>query len=351
MRSPLRTLGALADPAQFTGPLDVGGAEAAALVGTLERMLLIRACEEKLAVMKRDGAIRGPVHLGVGQEAIAVGVSQHLRSSDRVFGTHRSHSHALALGTSLERLFAEVTGRANGLSLGMGGSMHLWDQPSGFYGSVPIVAGTVPLAVGAALAARMSGNGDVAVAYFGDGACEEGAVHESLNLARTLPAPALFVVENNLFSSHLHVSLRQPADCMARFADAHGVDSEVVDGNDVIAVARAAGRLIRQCRESGLPGFLEAVTYRWKGHVDWRDDIDVGVNRSAEDLAQWKRRDPVRRLADALAASGALAPAAFAERVRRVQGSVDAAWTASQNGALPAADALSTHVLHGGFPR
>jgi pyruvate dehydrogenase E1 component alpha subunit len=342
--SPLRALGALSDPKLFNAPIAIDGADASQLKLHLRRMLLIRHCEEKLADMKRDGVVRGPVHLGIGQEAIAVGVSEHLRSSDRVFGTHRSHAHVLALGIEPQRLFAEVTGRASGLSKGMGGSMHLWHGPSGFYGSVPIVGGTVPLAVGAALAARMDREGSVAIAYFGDGACEEGAVHESLNLAKRLKVPVIFVVENNLFSSHLHVSLRQPSDCMARFADAHGIDNEVVDGNDVLAVSRAAKRLISQARSTNTPGFLEAVTYRWRGHVDWREDTDVGVNRSAEDLAKWKGRDPIRRLADALIREKHLTQAAFDLVEGEVKAQVEAAWVNSQATPLPSERALADYV-------
>lgn len=340
----LRSLGRLSDPRFLTEPLDLRGQEPSRLRECLERMLLIRACEEKLADMKRDGKINGPVHLGIGQEAIAVGVSGSLRSTDRVFGTHRSHSHALALGMSVRSLFAEVAARADGASRGMGGSMHLWDAPNGFFGSVPIVAGTVSLAVGAALAARMDGTGDVAVAYFGDGACEEGVVHESLNIAAVLRVPVLFVVENNLFSSHLHVSLRQPSDCMARFADAHGIASKVVDGNDVVAVSHAAAELVDSARRDNRPGFLEAATYRWRGHVDWREDIDVGVNRSAEDLAHWKKRDPVRRLTDALIASGTLDAAAVESIKSRIAATVASAWTAATNGVLPDPAALVDYV-------
>ena len=340
----LRSLGSLKDPQLFNEPLALDGFDRGLLIENLERMLLIRACEEKLADMKRNGLIHGPVHLGIGQEAIAVGVSNHLRKSDRVFGTHRSHPHVLALGATPERLFSEVTGRSTGMSCGMGGSMHLWDASIGFHGSAPIVAGTVPVAVGAGLAAKMDGKGDIAVAYFGDGACEEGVVHESLNLARLLHVPVLFVVENNLFSSHLHVSLRQPSDCMARFADAHGVPSEVVDGNDIIAVSRAAKDLVDLARNGHGPGFLEAVTYRWRGHVDWREDVDVGVNRSADDLARWKGRDPVRRLADALTKAESMSKQQFARLVSTVRKRVDDAWSASQLGAFPHARAIQEYV-------
>lgn len=337
-------LGELADPAKFHDPISVHGRDTALLIRQLEQMLLIRMAEQHLAAMRRDGHIGGPVHLGVGQEAAAVGVSAHLRASDRVFGAHRSHSHLLALGSSLHGLFAEVLGRDTGLSRGMGGSMHLWDQPRGFYGSVPIVAGTVPLAVGAGMAARLSGTDDVAVAYFGDGAVEEGVVHESLNLARIVKAPVLFVVENNLFSSHMHISLRQPSNATARFAQAHDIAFEVVDGNDVVTVQDAAQRLINRARAGEGPGFLEAVTARWYGHVDWREDIDVGVNRSTEDLALWRARDPVGRLAAGLKQAGAWDDARHEALIGRIGDAVQSAWEQAMQDPYPQPSALLDRV-------
>ena len=297
-------LGDLADPSKYHEPLDITGRDPVVLRAQLRSMVSIRLVEQHLAAMRRDGEIGGPVHLGVGQEGVAVGVSRFLRSSDMVFGAHRSHAHVLALGSNIRGLFAEVLGKDTGLSRGMGGSMHLWDEPRGFYGSVPIVAGTVPLAVGAGLAAKLKGTDDLGVSYFGDSAVEEGVVQEALNLASVLKVPVLFVVENNFFASHMHISLRQPLNATARFATAHDIPSEVVDGNDVTAVADAAERLIEQARGGAGPGFLEAVTFRWLGHVDWRDDIDVGVQRSADDVALWRERDPIDRLRRAMETEG-----------------------------------------------
>jgi pyruvate dehydrogenase E1 component alpha subunit len=301
----IRDLGDLADPTKYHDPLDIRGEDPAILADHLRKMLLIRMAEQQLAKMREAGAIGGPVHLGAGQEAVAVGVSHALRSTDFVFGAHRSHSHLLALGSSLHGLFAEVLGKATGLSRGMGGSMHLWDQPRGFYGSVPIVAGTVPLAVGAAIASTLKGNDSISLSYFGDGAVEEGAIHESLNLARVLKAPIVFVVENNFFSSHMEIHLRQPLNATARFAAAHDIPAAVVDGNDVVAVRKAAADCIGRARRGEGPALLEAVTFRWYGHVDWREDIDVGVNRSVEHLANWRARDPIERLRQAMTAAGA----------------------------------------------
>ena len=157
----------------------------------LKSMLTIREVENKIASARKEGLIKGPVHLAAGQEAICVGISNHLSEDDYIFGNHRSHGHLLALGSNIKNLFAEILGKRCGLSKGKGGSMHLIDKSVGFAGSVPIVAGTVPLAVGAALACKLKNKNSIAVSYFGDGAIEEGIVHESLNLASNLQVPIL----------------------------------------------------------------------------------------------------------------------------------------------------------------
>ena len=297
-------LGGLENPTNFNHPLVIDIKDLESLKFLLSRMILIRQVEQHIALSRKNGLIGGPVHLGAGQEAIAVGVSKHLQQSDRVFGAHRSHAHLLALNPDFYKLFAEILGKKTGFSKGMGGSMHLWDKPSGFYGSVPIVAGTVSLAVGAAMAAKFQNTNDIAVVYIGDGAMEEGVVHESLNLARIQNAPVIFVVENNLFASHMHISLRQPSNMTSRFAIANHIPHKIVDGNNVLEVSSAAEEFINKSRSGGGPGFLELVTYRLYGHVDWRDDVDVGVERSLDDIDNWKKRDPISRLSIAMIDEG-----------------------------------------------
>lgn len=337
------TLGGLAISSACNAPLDIGNHDPARLLAQLRTMLLIRRAEEVIGDGVAARQVICPAHLSIGQEAIAVGVSEHLRGSDRVFGGHRSHAHYLALGGDLYRLLAEVLGKEEGCSRGMGGSMHLFAADKGLLGTVPIVAGTVPLAVGAALAAKKDGRGDVAVAYFGDGASEEGVVHESLNLAAVWKLPILFVCENNLFSSHLHISLRQPTDRIARFADGHRIPAVTLDGNDVAAVSRAAGSLISGARSGAGPGFLEAVTYRWRGHVGHREDEDVGVDRGA-DLHLWKARDPVRRLADALVAVEALSSDAYTALRTDVDTQVMEAWRRARSAPYPPESRLLDRV-------
>lgn len=296
------SIGDLGDPQCYREPVDLTDVPREQALGFLRDMLVIRLAEEGISDLAKSQAAKTPCHLGIGQEAVAVGISAGLVSSDRVFGGHRSHPHYLALGGDLDALLAEVLGKAAGASNGMGGSMHLYASDIGFHGSVPIVGATIPIAVGAALASKMDQDGSIAVCYFGDGACEEGVFHESLNLAAVQKLPVLFVCENNLFSSHLDIKDRQPGDRVARFADAHCVASSTVDGNDVVAMRNSAQRHIAQLRAGNGPAMIEAVTYRHRGHVGPNEDIDVGVRRSLSELEDWKARDPVRRLHDSLVA-------------------------------------------------
>lgn len=333
------TLGPLVDREELHGRIDVGSEDASWLQSALRGMLLIRQAEETIADLVRDGQVRCPCHLGIGQEAIAVGVARWVIQGDRVFGAHRSHSHYLALGGEVYQLLAEVLGRHTGCSRGMGGSMHLISPEVNLLGTVPIVSATIPIAVGAALAARMDHGDRVGVSFFGDGATEEGVFHESMNLAATLNLPIVFVCENNLFSSHLHISLRQPNDRLARFAEAHCMLSATVDGNDVVAVSRAAHEAFAHARAGKGPAFLEAVTYRWRGHVGHREDLDVGVAR-ADGLAQWKRRDPVRRLAEALVAARLVNEDFTLQLAREVADEVTAALIRAQQDPYPPDSAL-----------
>lgn len=328
-------LGELGNPARFNDPVKIETISHEVAISALHEMLKIRLVENKIALGRRDGLILGPVHLGVGQEAVAVGVSKNLKKSDRVFGAHRSHSHVLALGSSIYKLFSEILGRQTGLSNGMGGSMHLWDKPNGFYGSVPIVAGTVALAVGAGLAAKMQKTGDVGVVYLGDGAIEEGIVHESFNLAKIYNVPVIFIVENNLFSSHMHISMRQPLDSVARFAAANDIAHVTIDGNNFIEVYRAASDSTKMARSGQGPSLIEAVTFRWFGHVDWREDIDVGVNRSENEIILWKNRDPVERLKNGLIEDGIWSEEAHQKLSAELESNIDAAWELAINSPYP----------------
>ena len=305
------------------------------LMRMLSKMLLIRKAEYKIAEGRKSGLISGPVHLGVGQEAIAVGIAQYLNNQDKVFGAHRSHAHILSLGINLEKFFAEILAKSTGISKGMGGSMHLFGDSVGFCGSVPIVAGTVPLAVGASLANKLKGEKNVSISYLGDGAMEEGVVHESLNFARIKQCPIVFVVENNLFSSHLHINLRQPKNLTQRFAKANDIESRVLDGNNLTSICKTSEEFINRCRNGEGPFFIEAITYRWFGHVDWRADIDVGVNRSEEDLIRWKRKDPIIRLKRSLKRKFNFSENDFENLKKSIQYEINIAWNRALNDVPP----------------
>ena len=334
----------LSNPKKFHNSISIDNEDTETLQQMLSTMLLIRKTEQQLALGKKNNLIGGPVHLGAGQEAIAVGVSQNLRKTDRVFGGHRSHSHLLALNPNFYRLFAEVLGKETGFSKGMGGSMHLYDQPNGFYGSVPIVAGTVALAVGAAMAAKMQKTDDIGVVYIGDGALEEGVVHESFNLAKIQKAPMLFVIENNLFASHMHISSRQPSDMTSRFAIANNISHKLVDGNDVVAVSKASKELIDDMRAGKGPALIELVTYRWYGHVDWRDDIDVGVKRSLDDVENWKKRDPILRLSKSMIKAKIWTMEQEKILNNKIDKEIQIAWEKAMNDSYPSSDATLKYV-------
>ncbi len=334
----------LSDPTKLHEPIELLNLDSTLLISMLSSMILIRKTEQKLAQGRKDGLIGGPVHLGAGQEAIAVGISQSLRNTDRVFGAHRSHSHLLALNPDFYRLFAEVLGKETGFSKGMGGSMHLFDQASGFYGSVPIVAGTVSLAVGAAMAAKLQGTDDIGLAYIGDGAVEEGVVHESFNLAKIQEAPMLFAIENNLFASHMHISLRQPSDMISRFATANEIPYKLVDGNDVVAVFEAAKEQITDMRAGKGPRLIELVTYRWYGHVDWRDDVDVGVDRSLDDIENWKARDPITRLSKSMVTAEIWTSDEELALCEDLDSRISMAWDKAMSDPYPAKDSTLKYV-------
>jgi pyruvate dehydrogenase E1 component alpha subunit len=228
----------------------------------------------------------------------------------------------------------------------MGGSMHLIDIPNGLFGTVPIVGATIPIAVGAGIAAKMDGNSDMAVSFFGDGATEEGVFHESMNLAAVMKAPVLFVCENNFFSSHLHIGLRQPDSSVCRYAEAHRIGWARADGNDLAAVRAVTREAVEAIRAGEGPRFLELVTYRWRGHVGHREDEDVGVKRK-DDLARWKLRDPISRLAVALEAGGALDRQTHKEYWATAHTVVEDAWAAATHDGYPPAKALLSRVYSG----
>ncbi len=275
----------------------IAGARDRALVESLYRSVLrIRIVEEAIADRYAEQEMRCPVHLCIGQEAIAVGVCAHLSRSDYAMSGHRSHGHYLAKGGDLKAMLAELYGREAGCSGGVGGSMHLVDLDAGFLGAVPIVASTIPIAVGAALGAKLRGEHRVSVVFFGEGATEEGVFHESLNFAVLKSLPVVFVCENNLYSVYSPLSVRQPEGrAIRRLAAGHGIASRHGDGNDALGVYEIAGEAVRQARSGEGPSLLEFATYRWREHCGPNYDNHLGYRSEAE-FERWRARCPVARL-------------------------------------------------------
>lgn len=309
-----------------------------------ESMLLIRIFEERVAELVTEGRVKTPCHLYIGQEAIASGVCAALEKEDYVWGGHRSHGHYLAKGGQLNLMMAEIFGKGNGCSKGRGGSMHLFAREVGILGTVPLVSATIPLAVGAGLASKVRSDGRVSVAFFGDGAMEEGPFHESANFAALYKLPILFVCENNYYASHMQLLERRSLDNLAKVGEAHGMSAVSLDGNDVVAIYRAAAEGVARGRDGAGPTFLECRTYRWRGHVGPSWDMDVGVLRKDE-LKDWLPKDPVARARTLLLERGL--PAGEFERVEAAIHSVveDAVAFAIESSA-PAEIGLLDHVYY-----
>jgi acetoin:2,6-dichlorophenolindophenol oxidoreductase subunit alpha len=306
-------------------------------------MTLIRTAEERIGELVESGEVHCPCHLYIGQEAVAAGVCAALRPGDTVWGTHRSHGHYLALGADLTALFAEILGRTGGCAKGRGGSMHLFAREQGILGTVPIVAATIPLAVGAALASKLRGEQAVAVAFFGDGATEEGHFHESLNLAAVYHLPVIFACENNLYASHLHLLERRPADNLDQMMAPYCIPSIRLDGNDVAAVHRESLAAVARARAGDGPSFLECRTFRWRGHVGPRWDMDVGVRRRDE-LPDWMANCPIARVEKWLIGLG-IAKTDLDAIVTDVRREVQEAESLARQSPLPDESELMEHVF------
>jgi acetoin:2,6-dichlorophenolindophenol oxidoreductase subunit alpha len=254
------------------------------------QMVRIREFEELAYRAYESGEITGTIHASIGQEAVAVGVTSALERSDCVFTHHRGHGHALAKGVDPARLFAELLGRAAGVSGGRGGSMHATDVSVGFLGSLAIVGGSIPLAVGVALAAQRLEEPTVAVAFFGDGAINQGVLYESMNLAAIWKLPVLFVCENNGYAISVANDYATSGGGIVPRAQAFGLTARQVDGQDVRAVSEISTKLVAAAR-NGDPALLEALTYRLVGHS--RGDPPHGLYRTREEVEEWQERDPL----------------------------------------------------------
>lgn len=316
----------------------------ATLLGMHEKMVRIRKFEEKVADLVASEEIVTPCHLYIGQEAVAAGVCASLRDDDYVFSTHRSHGHYIAKGGDVKTLMAELYCRANGCSRGRGGSMHITSPDMGLPGSSAIVAGTIPIAVGVALAFSLQKKENISVSFFGDGAVDEGVFYESLNFAALKSLPVIFVCENNLYSTHMPIS-----DCISdtriyKKAESFDMPGVRVDGNDVVEVFRAAKRAVESARAGEGPTLIECMTYRWRGHVGPNYDIDKGL-RSEEELNFWMSRCPIKLFEEALFERGVLSDPEKCQVYEDIEREIENAVAFAKVGSFPDENELLKNVF------
>ena len=317
------------------------------LLGLYRTMVRIRSCEESIVDPILSGAIRGPCHLYSGQEAVATGVCATLNETDFIFGNHRSHGHFLAKGGSMKEMMAEIFARETGCSRGRGGSMHLIDTAKGMMGSVPILAGTISLAVGAALATSIQGGNRVVVSFFGDGATGEGVLYESLNFAALNKLPIVFVCENNFYATHMPICDCRVESHIYSIAKPFCVETGQVDGNDVLAVYEAAARAVDDCRRGNGPVFLECLTYRQRGHVGPDDNIQ-GFHtdiRPQEEVTEWLARDPIKMFEDYLSGAECIDTSVLVDIRKEVQSEVEAAHRFAMESPYPEAKDVERFVF------
>ncbi|MHB0856300.1 MAG: thiamine pyrophosphate-dependent dehydrogenase E1 component subunit alpha [Anaerolineae bacterium] len=270
-------------------------------LGMLQVMWRIRRCEEQVVRAYAGGDIPGGCHTYIGEEAVGAGVIAHLRTDDAVFSTHRGHGHALAKGLAPRRMLAEVFGKSTGCSGGRGGSMHLFEPEVGFYGSSGIVGPSITMATGMAYAFRLAGSDRVAVAFFGDGASNNGSFHEGINLAGAWDLPVLFVCENNQYATEVPFRGISRSPSVASRGAGYGIPGIEVDGNDALAVWEVAREAVARARAGNGPTLIECHTYRTRAHSEGMRDTGY---RTQEEVDSWKQRDPIVLLEKALLESG-----------------------------------------------
>jgi len=310
------------------------------LLSMYETMYKIRKFEEKASELFADSLIPGFVHLYIGEEAVAAGVCSNLSDKDYITSTHRGHGHVIAKGADLNKMMAELFGKADGYCKGKGGSMHIADVDKGILGANGIVGGGHAISTGAALACKMQNTGGVAICFFGDGASNRGTFHESINLGALWKLPVLYVIENNLWGEFCPVEQSCSDTNLCGRARAYGIPGECVDGNDVLAVCEAAGKLIERARKGEGPSILECLTWRHHGHFE-------GDPADYKDPAQqeaWLAKDPIPRFRSHLIEKAKIATAAVEEIETRINGMVEEAVAFAQNSPDPDPSSLLDDV-------
>jgi len=302
----------------------------------LATMWTIRRFEEAVDEMFARGLLYGTMHLSIGQEASATGACLALRDDDVITSTHRGHGHCIAKGADLGRMMAELLARDTGYCRGRGGSMHIADVSKGNLGANGIVAGGIPIAVGAGLALKLQGSDKVALSFFGDGATSEGAFHESVNLAAIWDLPVVFVCENNHYGMSMSVEEVSRLERVADRAAGYAIPGGTVDGNDVQEVYEAAAQAVEHARAGRGPTLIEAVTYRWKGH----SKSDQNLYRTREEIESWRQRDPIDRFEQAMLEAGTLDQGEVMKARDQARDAVRDAVRTGQAGPPPSTDLL-----------
>ena len=287
-------------------------------------LVKIRKFEEKIIELYPQQEIRCPVHLYIGQEAIAVGLCVNLKKEDYVFSNHRNHGHLIAKGVALKPILAELYGKRTGCSRGKGGSMHMVSLERSIMGTSSIVAGGIPLAVGTALASKMKKEKRVTVVFFGDGAVDEGAFYESLNFASLKKLPVVFVCENNFYATNSPQKNRQVNPDIYKIADFFLMPGVCIDGNDVFETYKTAKKFIDRARDGSGPSLIEARTYRWKTHVGPETDIEKGF-RGKKEIAEWVKKCPLEKFKEHVLKNNLLKKKNFVEVEKRVEKEIIAA--------------------------
>jgi 2-oxoisovalerate dehydrogenase E1 component len=305
------------------------------------QMLLIRRCEEQLAKSYAAGMIPGACHTYIGEEAVATGVCAHLRTEDAVFSTHRGHGHALAKGVPPREVIAELFGRATGCSRGRGGSMHLFAPEVGMMGTSGIVGPCILQATGAGYSFKLLNTDKVGVAFFGDGAVNNGAFHEGLNMAAIWDLPVIFVCEDNMYATEVPFAYSTRNQDVAARAQTYGMSGVSLDGNDVGAVYQAAGEAVKRAREGKGPTLLHCKTYRPRPHSEGMRD---GGYRTAEEVESWKRRDPIMNYKDRLLAGGAADESEFEAIEAEIKAIVEDAAEFAKNSPYPDPSTATNHI-------
>jgi len=310
-------------------------------------MIRIRLCEESLVEPILKTEVRCPVHLYTGEEAIAAGVCAALEKKDYVFSTHRSHGHFLAKGGSMSELVAEVYGKKTGCSRGKGGSMHLISPQNGMMGSVPIVGGTISLALGTALASSIRKDKRVTASFFGDGATGEGVLYESLNFASIKKLPIIFVCENNLYSTHMPIEECRLSNNIFKTGTPFCVEGKRIDGNNVLNVYEATKKAADKCRKEKGPVFLEFSTYRLRGHVGPDDNIQGEHTdiRPEEEVEKWRKKDPIKRLERYLLQNEFCKREKLLAIHQQAEKEIKEAFAFAQKSSYPAKGELLSHVF------